>query len=41
MWRQTDDRSVWYEWLVEVLDEKKRPLALSELHSSKKNACLM
>jgi type II protein arginine methyltransferase len=41
MWRQTDDRSVWYEWLVEVFGENKRPLALSELHSSKKNACLM
>ena len=44
MWRQTGDRSVWYEWLVEVFEEikeKKRKVAMSELHSSRKNGCLM
>ena len=44
MWRQTDDRSVWYEWLVEVFEDakgKKRKLGMSELHSSRKNGCLM
>ena len=44
MWRQTDDRGVWYEWLVEVFEsggKGKRRLGMSELHSSRKNACLM
>jgi type II protein arginine methyltransferase len=79
MWRQTDDRKVWYEWIVEVFalsDEpvsaststavqekgrekerddggvfdgrrkrgtrtKKTRIAMSELHSSAKEACLM
>jgi type II protein arginine methyltransferase len=76
MWRQTDDRKVWYEWIVEVFalsDEpvptatsasgqekgkererdhaggggrrttrtKKARIAMSELHSSVKEACLM
>jgi protein arginine N-methyltransferase 5 len=44
MWRQTDDRKVWYEWVVEVfvkLNGKKTRLAMSELHSSRKNGCLM
>lgn len=44
MWRQTDDRKVWYEWVVEVfirLNGKKTKLAMSELHSSRKNGCLM
>ena len=48
MWRQTDDRKVWYEWFVEVFKEtgdgkKKNRMRLgaSELHSSRKNGCLM
>lgn len=44
MWRQTDDRKVWYEWLVEAfvdVGSKKLRVAVSELHSSKKNGCLM
>ena len=45
MWRQTDDRGVWYEWIVEVSEKVKgkgrRRLGMSELHSSRKNACLM
>lgn len=44
MWRQTDDRKVWYEWVVEVfirLNGRRTRLAMSELHSSRKNGCLM
>ncbi|KAB2575313.1 Protein arginine N-methyltransferase 5 [Lasiodiplodia theobromae] len=44
MWRQTDDRKVWYEWLVEAFVDvagKKLRVAVSDLHSSKKNGCLM
>jgi protein arginine N-methyltransferase 5 len=45
MWRQTDDRKVWYEWFVQVfkrIDGKKRMMiAASELHSSRSNGCLM
>ncbi|KAF2842358.1 arginine N-methyltransferas-like protein [Patellaria atrata CBS 101060] len=44
MWRQTDDRKVWYEWLVEVfmVDAHRRiRLGVSDIHSSKKNGCLM
>jgi len=48
MWRQTDDRKVWYEWVVEVFEataaaesKKRRKLGMSELHSSRKNGCLM
>ncbi len=49
IWRQTDDRKVWYEWMVEAFvftgllgGEKKRVrLGVSELHSSRKNGCLM
>jgi type II protein arginine methyltransferase len=44
MWRQTDDRKVWYEWVVEVfvqLDGRRVKVGGSELHSSKKNGCLM
>ncbi|KAI9846553.1 MAG: methyltransferase protein [Thelocarpon superellum] len=43
IWRQTDDRKVWYEWMVEafvVVDEHRIRLGSSELHSSKKNGCL-
>lgn len=45
MWRQTDDRKVWYEWVVEVYEQapngKRRKLGMSELHSSRRNGCLM
>ncbi|KZF19464.1 Skb1 methyltransferase [Xylona heveae TC161] len=44
IWRQTDDRKVWYEWMVEafvLLGEKRVRLGVSDLHSSKKNGCLM
>ncbi|KAI9790906.1 MAG: methyltransferase protein [Peltula sp. TS41687] len=44
IWRQTDDRKVWYEWLVEafaILDGERIRLGCSELHSSLKHACLM
>ncbi|KAF2430478.1 arginine N-methyltransferas-like protein [Tothia fuscella] len=44
IWRQTDDRKVWYEWLVEAfvnVGGKKCRLSTSDLHSSKKNGCLM
>ncbi|KAF2761499.1 Skb1 methyltransferase, partial [Pseudovirgaria hyperparasitica] len=43
MWRQTDDRKVWYEWLVESyirLGDKRIRLGTSALHSSKRNGCL-
>jgi protein arginine N-methyltransferase 5 len=44
IWRNTDDRKVWYEWHVEsfvILEGRKVRLGASELHSSKKNGCLM
>lgn len=44
MWRQTDDRKVWYEWLVESfvsMGGRRVRLGLSDLHSSKSNGCLM
>ncbi|KAF2094784.1 arginine N-methyltransferas-like protein [Rhizodiscina lignyota] len=44
MWRQTDDRKVWYEWIVESfvnVGGKKMRLGMSDLHSSKKSGCLM
>lgn len=44
MWRQTDDRKVWYEWVVEAflrISGKKTKVGMSELHSSRKNGCLM
>ena len=48
MWRMTDDRKVWYEWLIEtfaVIDNGKGRwrvrLGASELHSTKKNECLI
>lgn len=45
MWRQTDDSKVWYEWLVEVFvwggPDTRLKVAASELHSSRKVACLM
>lgn len=49
MWRQTDDRKVWYEWSIEVFatsidgkGRKKRSKVVgSEVHSSRANGCLM
>ncbi|KAL9110191.1 MAG: hypothetical protein Q9227_005252 [Pyrenula ochraceoflavens] len=53
MWRQTDGRKVWYEWMVEVYKEvsgtagggrgggEKMKVGMSELHSSVREACLM
>jgi type II protein arginine methyltransferase len=48
MWRQTDDRKVWYEWMVEAFlvvseggSKRRVRIGISELHSSKKNGCLM
>ena len=58
MWRQTDDRKVWYEWVVELFEAeaikvgdgddgefeirtRRKKLGSSELHSSRKNGCLM
>jgi len=44
MWRQTDDRSVWYEWIVAVstlINGRLQKTGMSRLHSSRKNACLV
>lgn len=44
MWRITDDRRVWYEWMMEVYvlaGNKKIKVGSTELHSSEKEACLM
>ncbi|KAK5687181.1 hypothetical protein LTS10_001319 [Elasticomyces elasticus] len=45
MWRQTDDRKVWYEWLIEVYVQiaggKRMKVGMSDLHSSRRNGCLM
>ncbi|MBA7492658.1 hypothetical protein ES702_03208 [subsurface metagenome] len=45
MWRQTDDRKVWYEWMMEVyavVDKGRRiKVGSTDLHSSEKEACLM
>ena len=45
MWRQTNDREVWYEWLIEayawVGEAQRIKVGTSELCSSKKVACLM
>lgn len=44
MWRQTDDRKVWYEWLVEsfvTINGHRVHLGVSDLHSSKANGCMM
>lgn len=44
MWRQTDDRKVWYEWLAESFMEingQRVKLGVSELHSSASSGCLM
>jgi len=50
MWRQMDDRKVWYEWVVEVYmrvpvweggSGKRMRVGMSELHSSRRNGCMM
>ncbi|KAG0651580.1 Type II arginine N-methyltransferase [Hyphodiscus hymeniophilus] len=45
IWRQTDDRKVWYEWLVEVFamvgPNKRMRLGMSEAGTSRKIGCLM
>lgn len=52
MWRQTDERKVWYEWMVDVYGATQPTgegrgratrvkIGGSELHSSVKEACLM
>ena len=44
MWRRSSERKVWYEWMVEGYvraGQRSFPLGSSELHSSKKNGCLM
>lgn len=45
MWRETNERKVWYKWLVEayiVVGEGKRVrLGVSEIHSSERSGCLM
>lgn len=44
MWRRSSERKVWYEWMVEAYvrtGQRSFPLGSSELHSSKKNGCLM
>ncbi|KAJ5053922.1 uncharacterized protein L3040_000212 [Drepanopeziza brunnea f. sp. 'multigermtubi'] len=45
IWRQTDDRKVWYEWLVEAFvmvgPNKRMRLGMSEMGSSRKAGCLM
>ncbi|KAG8527730.1 uncharacterized protein KY384_007884 [Bacidia gigantensis] len=40
MWRKTDGRGVWYEWVIEVWGDKER-LGVSDMMSSKEKACLM
>ena len=50
MWRMTDDRKVWYEWVMEVymiIDanegkaKRRHKVGATDLHSSEKEACLM
>ncbi|RDW72084.1 hypothetical protein BP5796_08118 [Coleophoma crateriformis] len=45
IWRQTDDRKVWYEWLVEAFvmvgPERRLRTGRSEMGSSRKVGCLM
>ncbi|PKS12192.1 hypothetical protein jhhlp_001491 [Lomentospora prolificans] len=45
MWRQTDDKSVWYEWMVEAYcwtgQNRRLKLASSDLCSSRSVACKM
>ncbi|KAK3677981.1 hypothetical protein LTR78_002076 [Recurvomyces mirabilis] len=44
MWRQTDDRKAWYEWIVDVyirMGSRRMKLGGSDLHSCRRNGCLM
>ncbi|KAI9667416.1 MAG: methyltransferase protein [Bathelium mastoideum] len=44
VWRLTDDRKVWYNWMVEafvLIGTRSVRIGQSGLHSSRKNACLM
>ena len=45
MWRQTDDRKVWYEWVVEAFAivglNKRLRVGMSEVGTSRKVGCLM
>lgn len=45
MWRQTDDRKVWYEWMVEAFayvgPNKRVRVGVSDVGSSRKVGCLM
>ncbi|KAF2401517.1 arginine N-methyltransferas-like protein [Trichodelitschia bisporula] len=44
IWRHTDDRKVWYEWMIETFTKvggRMVKINTSELHSSIKNGCLM
>lgn len=45
MWRQSGERKVWYEWIVEGYVRRgegwRSRLGTSDLHTSKKNGCLM
>ncbi|KAL7275964.1 hypothetical protein RUND412_001064 [Rhizina undulata] len=44
--RETSERKVWYEWMVEAFisgpaSGKRQRIGVSDLHSSKKNGCMM
>lgn len=45
MWRISAERKVWYEWTVAGFARGagglRHPLGAADLHSSKKNGCLM
>ncbi|KAI9728141.1 MAG: methyltransferase protein [Chrysothrix sp. TS-e1954] len=45
MWRQTDGRKIWYEWMVEIFLRLERgnpiKVGMSELHSSIKDGCIL
>lgn len=45
IWRQTDDRKVWYEWCVEAFaltgPNRRVRVGMSEVGSSRKQGCLM
>ena len=45
IWRQTDDRKVWYEWSVEAFaltgPNRRVRVGASEVGSSRKQGCLM
>jgi type II protein arginine methyltransferase len=45
MWRQTDDKKVWYEWRVEAFmwtgPSLRVKVGMSDFHSSRKVACQM